>query len=55
MSEISNFWLPYLVPKSTHPVSLVLSSQNVQCFYISAHYKERFDVKGNKSICVVDY
>ena len=48
MSEISNFWLsvlisqipPYLmfilVPKSTHPVSLVLSSQNAQCFYISA-------------------
>ena len=50
MSEISNFWLsilisqvaPYLmfilVSKSTHPdpVSLVLSSQNAQCFYISA-------------------
>ena len=47
MSEISNFWLsvlisqvaPYLmfilVSKSTHPVSLVLSSQNAQCFYIS--------------------
>ena len=46
-SEISNFWLsilisqvvPYLmfilVSKSTRPVSLVLSSQNVQCFYIS--------------------
>ena len=42
MSEISNFWLsvlilqvaPYLmfilVSKSTHPVSLVLSSQNAQ-------------------------
>ena len=48
MSEISDFWLsvlisqipPYLmfilVSKSTHPVSLVLSSQNAQCFYISA-------------------
>ena len=48
MSEILNFWLfalisqmpPYLmfilVSKSTHPVSLVLSSQNTQCFYISA-------------------
>ena len=48
MSEISNFWLsalisqvpPYLmfilVSKSTHSVSLVLSSQNAQCFYISA-------------------
>ena len=48
MSEISNFWLsvfisqvdPYLmfilVSKSTYPVSLVLSSQNAQCFYISA-------------------
>ena len=48
MSEILNFWLfalisqmpPYLmfilVSKSTHPVSLVLSSQNAQCFYISA-------------------
>ena len=48
MSEISNFWLsvlisqvaPYLmfilVSKSTNPVSLVLSSQNAQCFYISA-------------------
>ena len=47
MSEMSNFWLsalisqvaPYLifilVSKSTHPVSLVLSSQNAQCFYIS--------------------
>ena len=47
MLEISNFWLsalisqvaPYLmfilVSKSTHPVSLVLSSQNAQCFYIS--------------------
>ena len=51
MSEISNFWLsvlisqvaPYLmfilVSKSTHPVSLVLSSQNAQCFYISAPLK----------------
>ena len=48
MSEISDFWLsvlisqvaPYLmfilVSKSTHPASLVLSSQNAQCFYISA-------------------
>ena len=48
MSEISNFWLsvlisqvaPYLmfilVSKFTHPASLVLSSQNAQCFYISA-------------------
>ena len=48
MSEISNVWLsvliskvaPYLmfilVSRSTHPVSLVLSSQNAQCFYISA-------------------
>ena len=48
MSEILNFMLfalisqmpPYLlfilVSKSTHPVSLVLSSQNAQCFYISA-------------------
>ena len=48
MSEITNFWLsvlisqmaPYLmfilVSKSTHPVSLVLFSQNAQCFYISA-------------------
>ena len=48
MSEISNFWLFILisqiplylmfilVSKSTHPVSLVLSSQNAQCFYISA-------------------
>ena len=48
MSEISNFWLsvlisqvaPYLmfilVSKSIHPVSSVLSSQNAQCFYISA-------------------
>ena len=48
MSEISNFWLsvlisqmpPYLMfilaSKSTHPVSVVLSSQNAQCFYISA-------------------
>ena len=47
-SEISNFLLsllisqvaPYLmfvlVSKSTHPVSLVLSSQNAQCFYITA-------------------
>ena len=47
-SEISNFLLsllisqvaPYLlfvlVSKSTHPVSLVLSSQNAQCFYIAA-------------------
>ena len=52
MSEISNFWLsvlisqvdPYLmfilVSKSTHPVSLVLSSQNAQCFYISAPLKD---------------
>ena len=48
MSEILNFWLftlisqmpPYLmfllVSKSTHPVSLVLSSQNAQCLYKSA-------------------
>ena len=48
MSEISNFSLsvsisqvaPYLmfipVSKSTHPYSLVLSSQNAQYFYISA-------------------
>ena len=49
MSEISNFCVlsvlisqvaPYLmfilVSKSTHPVSLVLSSQNAQCLYISA-------------------
>ena len=46
MSEILNFLAlisqlpPYLmfilVSKSTHPVSLVLSSQNAQCFYISA-------------------
>ena len=48
MSKISNFWLsvlisqvaPYLmfilVSKSTHAVGLVLSSQNAQCFYISA-------------------
>ena len=48
MSEISNFSLsvsisqvaPYLmfilVSKSTHPDSLVLSSQNAQCFYTSA-------------------
>ena len=48
MSEISNFWFsvlisqvaPYLmfilVSQSTHPVSLVLSSQNAQCFYISS-------------------
>ena len=48
MSKISNFWLSVLisqipaylmfilVSKSTHPVSLVLSSQNAQCFYISA-------------------
>ena len=47
-SEMSNFLLsllisqvaPYLmfvlVSKSTHPVSLVLSSQNAQCFYITA-------------------
>ena len=46
MSEISNFSLsvsisqvaPYLmfilVSESTHPVNLVLSSQNAQCFYI---------------------
>ena len=48
MSEILNFGLfalisqmpPYLmfilVSKSTHPDSLVLSSQNAQCFNISA-------------------
>ena len=48
MAEISNFLLsvlisqvaPYLMfilgSKSTHPISLVLSSQNAQCFYISA-------------------
>ena len=48
MSEISYFLLsvlisqvaPYLmfilVSKSTHPVILVFSSQNAQCFYISA-------------------
>ena len=48
MSKISNVWLsvlisqvaPYLmfilVSKSTHPVSLVLSSQSAHCFYISA-------------------
>ena len=48
MSEISNFWLSVLisqippglmfilVSESTHPVSLVLSSQNAQCFYIYA-------------------
>ena len=52
MSEISNFWLsvlisqvaPYrmfiLVSKSTHPVSLVLSSENAQCFYTSAPLKD---------------
>ena len=48
MSEILNFWLSVLisqippdlmfilVSESTHPVSLVLSSQNAQCFYIYA-------------------
>ena len=54
MSEISNFWLsvlisqvaPYLmfilVSKFTHPVSLVLSSQNAQCFYTSAPLQYNF-------------
>ena len=48
MSEIPNFWLlalisrmpPYLIfilaPKSTHPVNMVLSSQNAQYFHLSA-------------------
>ena len=56
MSEISNFWLsvlisqvaPYLMfilgSKSTHPVSLVLASQNAQCFYISTPLSIRVQV-----------
>ena len=55
MSKISNFSLsalisqvaPYLmfilVSKSTHPVSLVFSSQNAQCFYISASLNPQKD------------
>ena len=60
MSEISNFWLsvlisqmpPYLMfilaSKSTHPVSVVLSSQNAQCFYMSA---QLWHAKTEKAFC----
>ena len=52
MSENPNFWLlalisqmpPYLifilVSKSTHPVNMVLSSQNAQYFHLSASLLE---------------
>ena len=66
MSEISNFWLsvlisqvaPYLmfilVSKSAHPVSLVLSSQNPECFYISAPLRNVVSSSSIDLACIVE-
>ena len=49
--------LPYLMfilaSKSTHPVSLVLSSQNAQCFYIMDRlpYRQKILNDRNSKIC----
>ena len=54
MSEISNFSLSVSI---SHPVSLVLSSQNAQCFYISAPLYELLQTTINipSQYCRIQY